>query len=567
MIKQKIYNMKRKLLSGICLLALIIFFIGCAKDTLVENPPNLMSSNSLYSSLEGYELGLNGLYGLVREARETTDPNEGTADEHTMKDAMFMVGTDVLVTNHINTGFCTTAMTWKGNNNAADHEFEAIFAWLYSIINSANTIVDEATLRPNINWNGDSNKDRIISEARALRAWAYRYLTYGWGDVPLTLHESSGSSVKTDWERTPVADVRRQIVSDLLFAEKNIPVEPVMRGRITKGAVQHYLAEMYLIFDKPDSALFWANQAINTPNYSLITRRYGVNSAKPGVPFMDMFYDGNTNREEGNTEALWVFQFAQATIGEGLSMMKRYTSSRYWKITLAGVTPLQITVDRSGLGYGRMAYTKWALNLFEKNDDRGSDFAIRKYFVLQNDDQNGSAPADRLPAGYAYGDTIKLDWSTDITASHRGVYNWPFPRKFETGTDPNNPSQHSPGTDQIYLRLASTYLLKAEAEFLLGRSDDAATTLNIIRKRSNASAITASQVNMDFILDERARELSFEEDRRNTLLRTDKWLVRTALYNHNGGAFIAERDKLYPIPQSVIDANLTQKMPQNPGYN
>jgi hypothetical protein len=74
-------------------------------------------------------------------------------------------------------------------------------------------------------------------------------------------------------------------------------------------------------------------------------------------------------------------------------------------------------------------------------------------------------------------------------------------------------------------------------------------------------------VDIDYILDERARELMVEGPRRYTLLRTGKWAERTRLYNTWGGETIdPERDILLPIPQSVIDANLTKKMPQNPGY-
>ena len=73
-------------------------------------------------------------------------------------------------------------------------------------------------------------------------------------------------------------------------------------------------------------------------------------------------------------------------------------------------------------------------------------------------------------------------------------------------------------------------------------------------------------MDIDFILDERSRELVTEEHRRYTLLRTNKWLERTALYNARGGEFIADKDRLFPIPQVVIDANLTQDMPNNPGY-
>src|SRR5690606_37146409 len=145
-----------------------------------------------------------------------------------------------------------------------------------------------------VNWAGaggtpEDNKNIVIAEAKAIRAWAYRHLTFGWGDVPLNLDEALGSTIRTDWERTPVSQVRRQIISDLIFAEKHVEVEPVLQGKITKGAVQHYLAEIYLVLDKPDSSLFWANRVINTPEYNLIADRYGVNADQPGTPFTDMF--------------------------------------------------------------------------------------------------------------------------------------------------------------------------------------------------------------------------------------------------------------------------------------
>jgi hypothetical protein len=72
---------------------------------------------------------------------------------------------------------------------------------------------------------------------------------------------------------------------------------------------------------------------------------------------------------------------------------------------------------------------------------------------------------------------------------------------------------------------------------------------------------------MNFILDERSRELFSEEHRRYTLLRTGTWFTRTQQYNRFAGTRITLRDTLLPIPQSVIDANLTKPMEQNPGYN
>src|SRR5690606_21695725 len=178
--------------------------------------------------------------------------------------------------------------------------------------------------------------------------------------------------MKPDWTRTPVSDVRAQMKEDWLFAEQHLSVEPSVRGRITRGAVQHYLAELYLTEGKPDSALFWSDQCLSTPAYRLITDRYGVKANQPGVTFMDMSYYGNSKREEGNTEALWVWQWEYNVVGGSGSIMRRYFNATYTHslISIDGVNPLQSTVDRGGRGLGRNQPTKWAIELYEPQDDR-----------------------------------------------------------------------------------------------------------------------------------------------------------------------------------------------------
>ncbi len=556
--------MKTKLLYQTTLFAFIVLFTACSEDWLYEQPPHLITTESLYTSLAGFETGLNGLYGLVREERE------GRSGTNFLRTEMFMNGTDNMVTNHRD-GFARVAEDWVGQNTSVNAEIRGTFIWLYRIVNAANTIINQAEGRDDVDWTGGQasaaeNKNRVIAEAKALRAWAYRHLSFCWGDVPLSLEESLGSTVRTDWVRTPVLEVRNQMKSDWLFAENHLSIEPAVRGKISKGAVQHYLAELYLVLNKADSALFWANKCINTPNYALITNRYGVKSNQPGVPFMDMFADGNSNREEGNTEALWVWQWEYETIGGGGNIMRRWHASRYETISIGGVRPLQFTLDRGGRGLSRMSLTKYAIDNYEPQDDRASNFAIRKYFILQDATQNAPAPADRLPSGYNYGDTVHMSWTNDITASAFNRVNWPFSRKWDS-TVPTNMQEAAQYNDQVYLRLAETYLIKAEAEYLLGRPGDAANTINIIRRRSNASDISAADVDIDFILDERSRELVVEEHRRYTLLRTGKWLERVQKYNRNGGQIAREIDQLFAIPQSVIDANLTLEFPQNPGFN
>ena len=538
--------------------------IGCSDDILNENPPNLIYSDDLYSNLAGLETGINGLYSLMRYEREGLDHSSDIITD------ISMGGTDVLVPNHRGYGLSNVSRNWQSYNNPTVGFYEDVFLWLYEIINSANEIIRHVEERDDIDWSGnglseEDSRNLILSEARLARAYAYRHLTYSWGDVPLNLNPSSSGIIKTDWERTPVDAVRAQVIKDLKFAEPHIPVEASQIGRMTKGAVQHYLAEIYLAMNKPDSALYWANKVVENPAYSLITQRYGVQVNQEGVAFMDMFKDGNTNREEGNTEALWVFQFQKNILGGGdYPIMAMNHTSRY----RSGDLDLVVTADRGGYGNGRSSLTQWALNSFDDpNDDRGSAYAIRKYFVLRDAEGNAPWGADPLPEGMNYGDTIFLDWSEPITEDHNSIEEWPFSRKYDWA-DPDDPMNNRASFyDQVYLRAADTYLLKAEAELKLGDKAAAASTINIIRARSNAKPVAPADVDIDYILDERARELMVEGPRRYTLLRTGKWAERTRLYNTWGGETIdPERDILLPVPQSVIDANLTKKMPQNPGY-
>ncbi|HSI74676.1 MAG TPA: RagB/SusD family nutrient uptake outer membrane protein [Lunatimonas sp.] len=536
-----------------------IQFSGCdTMQNLNENPPHLITSNRLFTDYSGFQTGINGAYSEIRnELRDAGMPFQ-----------VFVNGTDNMTPNYIS-NFGVLASQWGDVNNSENNNLRNTFNWLYGIINATNTMIDRAE-GENLDWNGGpgseiENKNSVVADAKAIRAWAYRHLTYLWGDVPLSLVESSGNSIKTDWERTPVYEVREQIVADLLFAEQHIPTEPIP-GRMSKGVVQHYLAEMYLVMDDPENSLHWADQVIGNPAYQLVTQRYGIHIDKPGVPFMDMFYEGNKNREEGNTEALWVWQYGFQLIGGGDNPRTRAMHlGRYMDIIIDGVQPLHITFERGGRGKAYTAPTQWFMNSYEPQDDRFSNYALRKFFILKNAEENAPFPADRLPPGYSYGDTIKLSWSEPLTLSNWEVDDWPYSRKFE-GSIPDNVASDYNYDDYIAVRLADTYLLKAEAEFKLGNPVAAAETINIVRRRSNASDITAGDVNIDFILDERSRELFNEEYRRYTLLRTGKWLERTKAYNLFGGESVRERDLLFPIPQSVIDANLTAKMPQNPGF-
>lgn len=121
-------------------------------------------------------------------------------------------------------------------------------------------------------------------------------------------------------------------------------------------------------------------------------------------------------------------------------------------------------------------------------------------------------------------------------------------------------------TDAYYIRLPETYFLRAEAYLGKGDTGNAAADINTVRERSNASPISAGEVDIDYILDERARELSLEEQRRITLMRVGKLVERVRLHNDLNTDDIQDHHALWPIPAKEIEANINENLEQNPGY-
>ncbi len=514
---------------------------ACNEHQLTENPEGVLVADNLYTDAAGFEAGLNGLYFNVR--RERFGRNN---DNNSIMNTTMTAGVDNAFGMYLAPETENIIHFWGVFNTPLDDQLRIVWQYLYQTINSANTIIGRAE-NPAIKWS-DADHRRIVAEARLIRAWAYRHLTYMWGDVPLNLTESSGDAIKTDWERAPRAEVRKQMEQDLLYAEANLPPTSSNPGKLVKAVAQHYLAELYLATDQPDKAETEAQAVISSGLYSLVTKRYGVQAAQPGVPFLDQFIDGNVNRNQGNTEVLWALELQQNIVGGGGNIMRRSWVTRYYNNK-----GMQISADNGGRGIGRFGITRAAINLYEPNDDRGLKFTIRKFYLFNL--------ASTLPTGKKLGDTLFT--STGVEKLSDPL--WPSTKKWDW-VDPLNVLSDPQFGDQPYLRLAETYLLLAEAKLKLGKTAEAATAINVVRQRSGASAITAAQVTMPFILDERSRELVSEEQRRYTLLRTGTWLTRTKAMNTLAGPNIVPRDTLFPIPQSVIDANTGKPMPQNPGY-
>ena len=133
------------------------------------------------------------------------------------------------------------------------------------------------------------------------------------------------------------------------------------------------------------------------------------------------------------------------------------------------------------------------------------------------------------------------------------------------------------GRDLYVARSAETYLLLAEAYLRNGNSSEAAAALNAVRERAQAS-YKYSNITIRDILDERARELAYEEHRWPTLLRLDSsngnnedmkyQLTNYTMYTNDCGLDgITPKWTLFPIPLTVINLNSEVQLVQNPGWD
>ena len=610
-----------KIISKIFILAIAgAFLFGC-EDNLTERPKHQPNLDLYLQNLTGFDYILNGVYSLARNERE------GLPSGDNLPNSLMLLGTDNMYSNRsASNGMTQIVQDWQLKSIPTNTRFEAIFGWLYTIINNCNTVLDYAD-NSGIDWEGDGNKERVVAEAKTMRAWAYRHLTYLWGDVPLQLHKVD--EVITNFTRAPRASVLRQMITDLRYGAENLPIEPSVEGRVCRGVAMTYLSETYLAIGKPDSALIWANKCLAIDNYKLVTQRYGVKKDEPGTPFSDMFLEGNSNRSQGNTESLWTMQWeylangGQAGKGNGNIMRRVYApfydnsddKFRAYDSYAGGISTLTATIDRGGKSLGHGSLTPYALWVYasssidpsdlKKLDDRVKPYSMRLFFIMDKKDKyNKEIINTGTNKPWAVGDTlwcatydyrkcpgekanslvrdlnlfntlesIKYNYKSSETPGDRMLTQtatWPYSLKYAYVEPDASASQRGQFNDQIYLRLAETYLLKAEAQYRLNDLGGAASTINDLRRRAHAKEVSASDINLDFILDERSRELIMEENRRYTLLRFggEVYYNRVVKYNFGlqGCENFTKRDTLFPIPQSVIDANIDLPMKNNPGW-
>jgi hypothetical protein len=180
-------------------------------------------------------------------------------------------------------------------------------------------------------------------------------------------------------------------------------------------------------------------------------------------------------------------------------------------------------------------------------------------------------PTDQVPTPTA------ATYCGDRNNANDGYTNWqrfPSLKKFQDNLRANLTAQEG-GKVEVVFRLGEVYLLAAEADVGLGNTAEAATFVNVLHTRAASAAhkndynVTAGQITLDYIMDERERELAGEHNRWYDMVRPGPqyFLDRVKKYNPRAAANLKLTHALRPIPQSQIDGVIVgPKYPQNPGY-
>ena len=565
-------HISRYLLS-VVVLCTLISFLSCKKK-LTEYNPGGATADNVFNTPVGYESGVNAAYTYNRWVWGKE------AGYH-----LYEAGSDLWMSGVDDPNTELTQFTTGLNPSNAI--IASLWPRFYSAINLCNALINR------VGASGLPTVTQRIREAelRVLRAWYYYTIVETWGGVHFTLQETQG--IVTTANRKPVDSFYNQIIADLRLAAPNLPNTTTDNGRVTKPAAEAFLAKMFLIKGVYDSSYYYANKVMTSYGLQLQPR------------YSDIWLMSNNV----NKEVIWAVNYstnltlndfsgpATALIYPG-GHPRGANNGHLMYLQKYDVRPGMERTIAYGRPFSRWMPTRFLLDLYDNSKDSRYDGTFQEVW-LSNKATSTTYTRTLTTGGTASftlnpGDTAH--WVTKQTVTNafrdsrkyeifdrtnvynangtpRNTSNFPSLKKFLDPTRPSVAEQQS-ARDAYIFRLADIILTAAEAKHKLGENSAAADLINLVRRRAvitglpvNSLDITAADVNIDFILDERARELAGEQWRWFDLKRTGKLFDRVKANNPQGGANIKDFHSLRPIPQNQMDAvtNKTE-FTQNPGY-
>ena len=537
--------MKRYTFLTILIVMVSFLFSSCTKDLNV-NPidPNVNTANNVFKDPASYKRALAKLYASFAISGQTGggggNPDIQGIDEsfgnyirqywdlqELPTDEAIMAWDDATIKNF-------HSQTWSPNDTFIAALYSRIF---YTIAISNEFIRNADKGMSSASGSFLTELTHYKAEARFIRALAYWHAIDMFGNVPfITEADLPGAFFP---KRITRSDLFKYIESELLAIQNDlVPARQNEYARADQGADWFLLAELYMNAQvytgtpRYTDALTYLNKVIAAgytldPNYAHLFD--ADNNTSPEIIFPIAFDGQNTQGYGGMTFII------HALNGDGMP--------------LNGIDG----------GWGGIRTIK--------------DF-VSKFNVTQNDFNTNPQYQGADKRAMFYFDPSSWQWNiTNIGTFTQGIGVDKF--KNITASGGPAPDAHATfvSTDFPMFRLADAYLLYAEAVLRGGGGDigTAVNYINLIRERAygnNSADITASQLTLNFILDERGRELYWEGHRRTDLIRFGQFTNGSYVWEWKGnapnGIQTASYRNLYPIP--INDLNANPNLVQNPGY-
>ncbi|SFU69964.1 Starch-binding associating with outer membrane [Pustulibacterium marinum] len=539
-------SLKYRIIASV--FACSVAMVGCEDYLEEENNSYLSLENidaDMFDQLVAYT------YEISRETTTYYTPNV----YYTLED----LGTDIVTRGGAITG--TDELNDYVNLTSLNSSIGYYWTNQYKIIAAANVVID------NSEGIADLSADDLavgLGEVKFFRAMAYFKLAENYGGVPLVLNQITVA--ERDFTRASEEAVYDQILMDLEDALAGVPEEPDTFGRVSKDAVRHFISKVLLTrgYKSYGSDADFSQAA--TLAETVIANH----------PLEDSFSELVSIDNQRNDEVIFSYLFGSNSVSRGWGN-SRHMMYKFRFFDYPGLT-------RTVKGLGPMP-TPFYYSLFEEEDERAEATFTRVIDATEEYTATVNGSSVTVSAGDTAIYFPKTAWTqAEIDAVPYAVINpgtyfqndgvttvhYPMFQKFDDPAAPfAQPDVSVQGErDMVLMRGGEAYLFAAEAYLQLGNTAEAATLLTTLRARAGITEeVTATEVDIDFILDERARELAGEANRWMDLKRTGR-LIDRVLENNPHAALnnaLQEKHLLRPIPQTEID-NSGGSIEQNPGY-
>lgn len=553
----------------IILVGIIVTALSSCSNYIEEESLSNVPADETYKTASGFQLLVNSNYAWLKSI-------------YGGNPWLFESGTDMYAEGRTPepAGLSQYSLLIPTSDNVAD-----LYRPCYQLIQSVNKTIYYSGVTEQT-----SNLNTLVGEARFLRAQAYFLLVQTYGGVAIV--DEHITSPVLSFHRNTAEEVYTKIIGDLDAALASVGTSSYSTsGKVNKRAVNDLLAKVYLTrgyetFGKPDDftkAAAYADAAIAGQTL--------------GIAFDQLFKPGN----DLNAETIFSVQYDKASTSTDPTKLGN-NQFYYFGPYLGGAE------TGAPLRSYNLCPTAYALGLYEKGDKRWEATFMTEilegpetnngqtktvlYFPYYRSANPGAlkvrhfyepkwfTPADRLAwetanasrkaATFVYHPWGEYD-AAHTLIDNRDCYTIPV-KKFDD-PDPTTPASTGPVStrDIILARLGETYLIAAEAYLKAGVPTTGLDRLNEVRRRAGVANATIGQFNIDYILDERGRELVGEYKRWFDLKRTGTLVARASAYNYKVKAanFVGVGGQLKilrPIPQTALDLNQNKDFPQNPGY-